>query len=207
MVKKPNSFWNYYKEKIHDQDFTINDKEQAINKLINTGLFKTVVNLNYTGNIEVIPLLKTSLIELRGNVNIARCMSCDRTYEITKDMFETEKVIKCECGGKIAPTITMFGEKYRDKYIQEIKDAIFTEKEDNVSLNTHNLIFIGVDFEEDYLHEIMESYNAIKQQSEQEETYTTMICEKDGISIEYYQPEFATSENIANSVERLIKLL
>lgn len=206
MVKKPNSFWKYYKDKIYDQDFSLTDKEQAINKLINTGVFKTVINLNYTGNIKVTPLLKTNLIELRGNVNTARCMSCDKTYDITKDMLETDKVVKCECGGKIAPTITMFGEKYRDKYIQEIKDSIFKEDKDKVTLNTHNLIFVGIDFEEDYLHEIIESYNAIKHETEQEETYTTLICEKDGVSVEYYQPEFATEDNITDSINRLIKL-
>ena len=50
----------------------------------------------------------------------------------------------------------------------------------------------------------MESYNAIKLQTEAEESYTVMICEMDGVSIEYYQPEFATYEDIAGAVERLI---
>ena len=119
-------------------------------------------------------------------------------------MINNKKVLRCECGGKIAPTITMFGEKYREKYISDIKNAIFKEENGKVELNTHCLIFIGVDFEEDYIHEIMESYNAIKTQTQSEDSYTVMICEKDGVSISYYQPEFATYEDIAGAIGRLI---
>lgn len=204
MVKNPKAFWTYYRKEIFEQDFSPSDIETAINKLIGTGVFKKVINLNYTGNIVKMPLLATKITELRGNVKIARCMSCDKEYPITEDTLKTEKVLKCECGGKIAPTITMFGEKYRDKYINEIKESIFNEEEGKTTLNTHNIIFVGVDFEEDYMHEIMESYNAIKMETEQEETYTTMICEKDGVSIEYYRPEFATYEDIASSIDRLV---
>lgn len=205
MVKTPKNFWEYYKNNIYNQeDLAITDTEKAINKLIDTGLIKTVINLNYTGNITKNLLLKTNIIELKGNVKYCRCMFCEEKYKIIDSILNSTKVVKCECGGKIAPTMTMFGEKYRDKYISDIKEAIFKEENGKVELNTHCLIFIGVDFEEDYIHEIMESYNAIKTETEAKDTYTVMICEKDGVSIEYYQPEFATYENITESVNRLI---
>ena len=205
MVKKPKDFWEYYKNTIFNQEkLEITKAEEAINKLINTGLIKTVINLNYTGNLTKMPLLNADIIELKGNVRYCRCMSCENKYRFTDDMLNSKKVLRCECGGKIAPTMIMFGEKYREEYISNIKNAIFKEENGKVELNTHCLIFIGVDFEEDYVHDIMESYNAIKMQTEAEESYTVMICEMDGVSIEYYQPEFATYEDIAGAVERLI---
>ena len=143
-------------------------------------------------------------------------MSCNNEYEIADinsdkyiyNIFNSEDIIKCSCGGKIAPTITMFKEKYKTSLITKIKDAIFKTDENNkVDLNTHTLIFIGVDFEEDYMHELIESYNAIKLNTTQENSYCVMICEKDGVSIDYYQPEFATYEDIASSINRLIDKL
>lgn len=204
MVKNAKEFWQYYKDNIYNQDFTSTETEKSVNKLINTGLFKTVINLNYTGNIEKFPLLKTNIIELKGNVNYCRCMSCEKEYRFTEDMLNSKKLLRCECGGKITPTIIMFNEKYKEKHISEIKEAVFKEENNKTILNTHNIIFVGVDFEEDYLHELIESYNAIKLESKQEETYTTMICDKDGVSIQYYQPEFATYENLADSIDRLL---
>ena len=98
----------------------------------------------------------------------------------------------------------MFGEKYRETDLDTIKKAIFIEDEDGVKLNTHTIIFVGVDFEEDYMHELMESYNAIKAAMPKEDHYyTVMVCDKDGVSIDYYKPEFATYEDIAGAISRL----
>lgn len=211
MVKEPKNFWNFYKENLYEQNNlgSISSIEKAINDLIGMGVVKTLVDLNYTGNINVPIVSNTSYIQLKGDVNLARCMSCDKTYKITEDMLNTDTMLKCNCKGKISPTVTMFGEKYLEKNTKAVKEAIFIEKDGEVKLNTHCLIFVGVDFEEDYMHEIIESYNAIKSEvSTDNDTYfSVLIAEKDGVSIEYYQPEFATYEDIAGSITRLISKL
>ena len=211
MVKEPKNFWKFYKDNLFKQENigSISTAEQAINTLISTGVVKTLIDLNYTGNVKLPIMSNTCYIQLKGDVNVARCMSCDKSYKITEDMLDTDTVLKCECKGKIAPSITMFGEKYLEKNTKAIKDAIFTEKDGEVKLNTHCLIFIGVDFEEDYMHELIESYSAIKSETtaENDPYFLVMITEKDGISIEYYQPEFATYENISDSINRLSQML
>ena len=53
-------------------------------------------------------------------------------------------MLKCECKGKIAPTTTLFGEKYLEKHTKAIKDAIFIEKDDEVKLNTHCNNFLTI---------------------------------------------------------------
>lgn len=204
MVKSPGDFWKWYNENIYKSSQEISETEKAINSLLETGLFKMAINLNYTDHIDKDI---TNIIELRGNKKILRCMSCNKTYDIPDEngVVTFNGVLKCSCNGKIAPTVTMFGEKYRQPELDTIKQAIFKETEDGVKLNTHNLIFIGVDFEEDYMHELMESYNAIKATMPEDEAYyTIMVCEKDGVSIEYYKPEFATYEDITASINRLI---
>lgn len=214
MVKQPNEFWSYYYNNIFNQNIDRTDIDKAINRLISTGLIKTTINLNYNDYIynDYRENNKTDLIALKGNYNIVRCMSCDKEYNLLDNPWilndKSNKIRKCKCGGKIIPTVTMFGEKYRSSLIERIKDSIFTVNDNNeVDLNTHTLIFIGVDFEEDYMHELIESYNAIKLKTTQENSYCVMICEMDGVSIEYYQPEFATYEDIAGSINRLIDKL
>lgn len=204
MVKSPSEFWAWYNENIYLSSNEISEVEEAVNNLLETGLFKMAINLNNTNHIKSD---NACMIELRGNKSILRCMSCNETYQLVdkQGVVILNEMLKCSCNGKIAPTVTMFGEKYRQPELDAIKEAIFKETEDGVTLNTHTLIFIGVDFEEDYMHELMESYNAIKAtMPEEEQYYTVMICDKDGMSIEYYRPEFATYEDIAGSINRLI---
>lgn len=212
MVKKPKNFWDKYNELIL-KPVGVSKSESAINELIKTGCIKKVIDLNYTNNIKTILGTNTSVTKLKGNKDELRCMSCDKKYNTSIIEESVKNVLKCECGGKISPTIVMYGDKYLKANTDAIKDSIFKEEIDSniddIELNTHCLIFIGVDFEEDYMHELIESYIAIKEKvsTDNEPYFLIIITEKDGASIEYYQPEFATYENISESIERLTTLL
>lgn len=210
MIKNPSEFWKYYKENIYDQEEIKNpsDIDLAINDFLKKGFVKLLINLNYTNHIK-----NVEVINLKGTANILKCMSCGKEINVTDSLLDelisNNKVFKCnECGGKISPTVLMFDEKYKENYINKIKNALFKEDEKfKVHLNTHTLIFIDIDFQEDYLDEIIESYSAIKiDNNSDEEYYTVMICNKDGLSIDYYRPEFATYENISDSIVRLNNL-
>lgn len=208
MVREPKYFWKHYRENILPQKGTAK-AEESILELLKTGVCKTVVDLNYTGNINKGLLTPTQVIQLKGDHSYYRCMSCGEEGIYTSEMVNTLSMLKCHCGGKIAPSVTMFGEKYLQKHTQAVKDAIFTEEDGKVTLNTHCLIFVGVDFEEDYMHELIESYSAIKSEvsTDEDPYFCVMISEKDGVSIEYYQPEFATFEDIPGALNRLIAQL
>lgn len=207
MVRKPKEFWEYYRENIISQVFGSSHAERALSKLLKTDTVKTVIDLNYTGYISehCKEDVNVNKIQLKGDMDTYRCMSCNKEAGFTMDMFYTSTMLKCECGGKIAPSVTLFGDKYLDKNIQAVKDSIFIEDGDKVKLNTHCLIFIGVDFEEDYINELIDSYDAIKREvsTDADPYFTVIITDNDWASIEYYQPEFATNEHIAESIVRL----
>lgn len=208
MVKEPKYFWKHYRENIA-VDKGCSQVEASLLELMSLGCVKTVVDLNYTGYITTLNSTDTEVIQLKGDKDKYRCMSCGKEDDYTEDMLNTLSMLKCECKGKIAPSVIMFGEKYLQKNVQAIKDAIFTEEDGKVTLNTHCLIFVGVDFEEDYMHELIESYSAIKSEvsTDEDPYFCVMISEKDGVSIEYYQPEFATFEDIPGALNRLIAQL
>lgn len=203
MVKEPKYFWKHYRENI-SPDKAISQAEAELIELTRTNVIKTIIDLNYTGTLRKYEI-SSELIQLKGDKSFARCMSCEKVYPLTENMLNTLSMLKCDCKGKIAPSITMFGEKYLQKNTQAVKDAIFKEEDGKVELNTHCLIFIGVDFEEDYMHELIESYSAIKTKisTDEDPYFCVMISEKDGVSIEYYQPEFATYEDIPGAINRL----
>lgn len=210
MVKEPQKFWTYYKENIYNQTYRISDTETAIKQLIETGVVKTIVDLNYTGYLSAFTENdNVEIIQLKGDLDLLRCMSCNEEYEVEKDTLETTSVLKCECKGKISPTITLFGEKYLEKNTKAVKDAIFIEENGEVKLNTHCLIFVGVDFEEDYLHDLIDSFDAIKNQvsTDEDPYFSVIIADNDSISINYYQPEFATDDNMPEAIKRLIAQL
>lgn len=210
MVKEPQKFWTYYKENIYNQTYRISDTETAIKQLIETGVVKTIVDLNYTGYLSAFTENdNVEIIQLKGDLDLLRCMSCNEEYEVEKDTLETTSVLKCECKGKISPTITLFGEKYLEKNTKAVKDAVFIEENGEVKLNTHCLIFVGVDFEEDYLHDLIDSFDAIKNQvsTDEDPYFSVIIADNDSISINYYQPEFATDDNMPEAIKRLIAQL
>lgn len=210
MVKEPQKFWTYYKENVYNQTYRISDTETAIKQLIETGVVKTIVDLNYTGYLSAFTENdNVEIIQLKGDLDLLRCMSCNEEYEVEKDTLETTSVLKCECKGKISPTITLFGEKYLEKNTKAVKDAVFIEENGEVKLNTHCLIFVGVDFEEDYLHDLIDSFDAIKNQvsTDEDPYFSVIIADNDSISINYYQPEFATDDNMPEAIKRLIAQL
>lgn len=204
MVRKPKEFWEYYRDNIANQVVDTSKSENALLELLKTKSIKTVIDLNYTGYISE-SCKDVDIIQLKGDMHTYRCMSCNKEADFTMNMFDTSTMLKCECGGKIAPSVTLFGDKYLDKNIQAVKDSIFIEDGDKVKLNTHCLIFIGVDFEEDYINELIDSYDAIKREvsTDTDPYFTVIITDNDWTSIEYYQPEFATNEHIAESIVRL----
>lgn len=208
MVKEPQKFWTYYKDNIYNQFYRMSETERAIRHLIEqTGVVKTIVDLNYTGHLSTFTENNdVNIIQLKGDLDMLRCMSCNEEYEVEKDMLETTSILKCECKGKISPTITLFGEKYLEKNTKAVKDAIFIEENGEVKLNTHCLIFIGVDFEEDYLHDLIDSFDAIKAQvsTDEDPYFSVIIADNDSVSINYYQPEFATNDNMPESIKRLM---
>ena len=208
MVKEPQKFWTYYKDNIYNQTYKMSKTERAVRHLIEqTNVVKTVIDLNYTGHLSTfVENDNIDIIQLKGDLDTTRCMSCNKEYEITNNMLDTTSMLKCECKGKISPTITLFGEKYLEKNTKAVKDAIFIEEDGEVKLNTHCLIFIGIDFEEDYLHDLIDSFDAVKAQvsTDEDPYFSVIITDNDSISINYYQPEFATDDNMPEAIERLI---
>ena len=202
MVRDPQKFWSYYAENLM-KIFSYNDiTTSTVEALLDLKLHSTVIDTNI---IEV--MNHTHVISPAGKNNTLKCVKCGKSYN-AENMYAQLKyqdtTLKCSCGGNIKPTVLCMGEKYPLNVYNEVKDAIFTEENGKVSLNTHTLIFIGVDFTDSLISEIIDSFDALKDANH----YTVVIADKDHREdVIYYNPEFGVCDDIQQGVSRLIDLL
>lgn len=202
MVRDPQSFWSYYAENLM-KIFSYNDvTTETVEALLDLNLHSSVIDTNI---IDI--LTHTNVISPAGKNKTLRCVKCGKNHD-AEPMYAQlrfqDTTLKCDCGGNIKPTVLCMGEKYPLNVYNEVKDAIFTEENGKVSLNTHTLIFIGVDFSDSLISEIIDSFDALKDNVH----YSVIIADKEHREdVIYYNPEFGVCDDIQQGVSRLIDLL
>ena len=202
MVRNPQKFWSYYAENLMKL-YSYNDiTTETVEALFDLQLHSAVFDINI---IDI--LTHTSAITPAGKNRRLECVKCQKAYN-AEEMYHQLKfqdaTLKCSCGGNIKPTVLCLGEKYPMNVYNKVKDTIFTEENGKVSLNTHTLIFIGVDFSDSLITEIIDSFDALKDNNH----YTVIIADKEHRDdVIYYNPEFGVCDDIQQGVSRLIDLL
>ena len=201
MVKQPQEFWKYYSDNIMHTLSVDNKIITQLNTFLNMKIHSSVIDTN------IIKTINAEVISPNGKNNILECVKCHNIYN-ADSMFEQlqnqEKVLKCECGGNIKPTVLYHGEKYSTPLYEKVKNAIFIEEKGKPKLNTHTLIFIGVDFTDSLISELIDSYDALKDA----QYYTVIITDKkNGEDLIYYEPEFGVIDDIDQALLRLMDLI
>lgn len=203
MIKKPNEFWKYYSDNIMNPLAITNKTTKQLNFFLGMGLHSKIIDTNIVKTIAP----NYEVISPNGKNGILECVKCHKTYD-SHSMFDQlqnqEKVLKCECGGNIKPTVLYHGEKYNINMYNAVKDAIFVEEKGQPKLNTHTLIFIGVDFTDSLISELIDSYDALKDYNH----YTVIITDKQNRDdLIYYNPEFGVTDDLDEAIKRLMTLI
>ena len=210
MVKEPDKFWSFYNcsiLKAFDEKSMPSAYENIIG-LIGIGLIKTVIDFNCDGILEK-ATDNINYIPIKGNRNRLQCVRCKEYIELDNPITITSNALThndINCGGKIKPTIPFLNEKYDQKHITDMFKSIFKyDKDDNViGLNTHNLILIGVDFEEDLIDNIIAGFNEFKRR---ENASTVFITDNEDLMMNAYEADFGTTYDISESISKLCNLL
>lgn len=218
-VKTPSEFWTYYFENIYKNTDDLKEMPKiykSINELLSLGLVKKVFSMNTHG-------LSEEAINLKGTGKGFKCSKCGAKFDlntIEESLAETMNTLDCgvskiihtftcsNCNAtkKIRPTCLMYGEHYFFNEMKLMLSEIFNEQEgEQVLPNTHTVIYLGVDMEEDFMGELFDNYALVRDRIE-EECFNVMITDSVN-TVELFKPEFATSENIDDSLDRLINLL
>ena len=209
MIKNPNIFWSFYDNIVLKDPEESTETYDLIKELLDMNLIKTVVDFNTDGTLSDV---KENYIPLRGNRNTLYCVKCGKKYDISDVNLNTDKVLMCgdigntNCKGKIKPTVPFYYEGYYPELISELFHEIFKYDDEDkppVGLNTHTLILIGADFDEDLIDEIIVGFNQFKKQ----DNLTVAMSEGDSMFLNEYTIDFGTDYDISESLKKLINML
>lgn len=216
MIKKPLEFWNFYKENIaeNEDNKTAFSSQDAVIELLNTGIVKTVIDMNYDGYIKDNMPSNIEYINYKGDRRELYCTGCKQAVQYDSTIENDDKKFvhsdfekNSKCNGTVQPTVPFYNQRISQLKIQEINDCMFDNSNpDKPELKTHALILIGADFSEDILSEILESYCAVRGQKNLTHLLM-MITYKNPDLIDLYKAEFGTIDDIDESIYRLIELL
>lgn len=202
LVKESNKFWDYYFENIYYTDETVPEIYKNIAKLKKDGLAKNIISTDMRHQ-----PINVSDLDLRGISTIIKCNKCDAVATESKiEDMKSERDYKCSaCGNRLRPDCLLYGENYHPNKIKEFTKSIFKEEEDSKAIpNTHTLILIGVDMQEDLISEMYDNYLLVRERIE-EPCYIVMITDKEE-EVRLFTPEFATTTDINGAVERFVRL-
>lgn len=201
LVKETNKFWDYYFRDIYYTDHNVPEVYKTINKFKQLNLAKFIISTDIRHQ-----PIGTSDLDLRGISTVIRCNRCDSVMAesfIEEEMIENNNY-KCPvCDNRLRPDCLLYGENYHPNKIKEMTRAIFKEEEGKeVIPNTHTLILIGVDMQEDLIAEMYDNYLLVRERIE-EPCYIVMITDKEE-EVRLFTPEFATAVDIEAATTRLI---
>lgn len=189
LKRDPKTLWEFYLNKI-----VCEENHSAVYDLITELDHAMIIDQNYNG--------QYADIYLHGHMNLYKCQKCKTFF--TKEGLDLESSTECEvCGGALRPTVLLSGERYDNNDFIKIKEAI---------LNTHTIITIGMDYNEDSLSNLIADYGEMKTQinasNPNDQRVLVGLQEKDydfdPNEITFF--EFLVKDNIESSLSRLLKV-
>lgn len=115
-MKKPELFYDFYKNKMMFLDAKPNKAHLTLAKLEQMGKLSAVITQNIDGLHQMAGSQK--VLELHGSIHRNYCMKCGRFYD-AKYVKESHGIPRCDCGGMIKPDVVLYEEGLDDTVIRE----------------------------------------------------------------------------------------
>lgn len=120
-MKYPDTFYDFYKEKMMCLDAKPNAAHLKLAELEQAGKLSAVVTQNIDGLHQAAG--SKIVYELHGSIHRNYCMKCGKFYD-AQYVKNCDGVPKCSCGGKIKPDVVLYEEGLDQKTIQGAVEAI-----------------------------------------------------------------------------------
>ena len=114
-------FYRFYKAKMNCLKYKPNITHVKLAEMENKGKIKAVVTQNIDGLHQEAGSKK--VYELHGSVLRNYCMKCRKVYD-AEDVFNSEGIPKCKCGGIIKPDVVLYEEGLDDDVVDGAINAI-----------------------------------------------------------------------------------
>ena len=103
-----------------------NSAHYAISQLVNIGQVNKIITQNIDNLHQNSGLSEDQVIELHGNGTFAKCLSCDKKYQIdlVKEQFKKDNLAPvCTCGGYIKSATVSFGQSMPPEAMQAAEEV------------------------------------------------------------------------------------
>ena len=119
--KKPELFFEFYKDNLNSLNVEPNIVHKYLKKLESIGKLKAIVTQNIDGLHQSAG--STNVLEIHGSIYHNHCLECGKSYD-AEYVFESEGIPKCSCGGTIKPDVVLYGEMLPEKALNKACLAI-----------------------------------------------------------------------------------
>lgn len=114
--KKPDVFFEFYRDKMLYPNALPSITHRALAKLEDMGKLKGVITQNIDGLHQMAGSRK--VIELHGSVLRNYCLKCGKFYDLDY-IYNSKGIPKCDCGGQIKPDVVLYEEGLDEKNLLE----------------------------------------------------------------------------------------
>ena len=117
LFKKPEVFYEFYRQKMDTRNIEPNITHKALAELEKMGKLKAVITQNIDGLHQLAGSKK--VYELHGTTKRNYCARCINQYSADYIFERSERVPKCpKCGGQIRPYVTLYGEQLPEDAVE-----------------------------------------------------------------------------------------
>lgn len=120
-VRKPQLFYEFYKDKMMFLDAKPNPAHLKLAELEEAGKLSAVITQNIDGLHQMAG--SKHVLELHGSIHRNYCQKCGRFYDGAY-VKNSDGIPKCECGGTIKPDVVLYEEGLDSQTIREAVKAI-----------------------------------------------------------------------------------
>lgn len=115
-MRKPEEFYEFYKDKMLIKGVEPNNAHKALAKLEQMDKLKAVVTQNIDGLHQAAG--SRNVYELHGSVHRNYCMKCNKFYDF-EYICNSQGIPRCTCGGMIKPDVVLYEEGLDERTINE----------------------------------------------------------------------------------------
>ncbi len=117
LFKKPEVFYEFYRQKMDTRDIEPNITHKVLAELEKTGKLKAVITQNIDGLHQLAGSKK--VYELHGTTKRNYCARCMSEYSVDYIFERSERVPRCpKCDGQIRPYVTLYGEQLPEDAVE-----------------------------------------------------------------------------------------
>lgn len=120
-VRKPELFYDFYKNKMMFLDALPNQAHLKLAELERAGKLTAVITQNIDGLHQMAGSEK--VLELHGSIHRNYCQRCGKFYDAAY-VKNSNGIPRCECGGIIKPDVVLYEESLNNHTIQQTIQAI-----------------------------------------------------------------------------------